>query len=74
LKYNYEIIRRLERELEKLRRKNIKIFEKILKKESSISYAVGMIDIDLDDGIAVNYKRRMDRRLNQDYRNGAHAA
>jgi YafQ family addiction module toxin component len=36
LKYNYEVSRQLERELEKLRKKNKKIFEIILKKMSEI--------------------------------------
>jgi len=36
LKYNYEISRQLERELDKLRRKNKKQFEIILKKMSEI--------------------------------------
>jgi YafQ family addiction module toxin component len=36
LKYNYEVSRQLERELDKLRRKNNKQFEIILKKMSEI--------------------------------------
>ncbi|KAF5427016.1 MAG: type II toxin-antitoxin system mRNA interferase toxin, RelE/StbE family [Candidatus Methanomarinus sp.] len=36
MKYNYEISRQLERELDKLRRKNKKQFEIILKKMSEI--------------------------------------
>ena len=36
MKYNYEISRQLERELDKLRRKNKKQFEIILKKMSKI--------------------------------------
>ena len=36
MKYNYEISRQLERELDKLRRKNRKQFEIILKKMSEI--------------------------------------